>query len=266
MFTEFLKTEEAYDGLEERMQGVSRINFDDVRQVYPMLADTARALYAKGNPEADVRINAVYRHDRCSTNPYMVVAKVNGEHKVFYLKKPDVRRALGKAFYNLLVEDRFIVYRFNEEGFAVDAVQGREIEEEDRDGLMSNKRFVEELVRLNVFTNLVFLNDVLYDWTNSNCAYSEKHGIYLFDFDQCFQEGDYSVPLAPEFRKKVDVKAVETSEKMRIHRKMRHNRELIEALLSVVNAEITETELAWRMASNNIGDALRKRFTALGQW
>jgi hypothetical protein len=262
----FPDMEDDYEGIEDRMNVFTRIFFDDTREVYPSLAATARALYAKGDPDAGVRIRGVYRHDRCTTNPYMVIASVKGTERVFYVKKPDVRRALGKALYNLLVEDKFIVYRFNEEGFAVDSVQGKEVEEEERDELMSSKRFVEELVRMNVFTNLVFLKDILWDWTNSNCAYSKKNGIYLFDFDQCFEEGDYSVPLTKEFRKRIDVKAVDKSEKMRIHRKMRHNHEFIDELLSVVNAEITENELSWKMGTDDIEGALRKRFSEIGQW
>ncbi len=242
------------------------VNFKRKDKVLPKLCRTAAALYSLDMNDK-IAVQKVERHDACNTNPFKITCSVNNAEKVFYLKKPDTRRAIGKAFYNILSNGKFVTYKFNENGFAADAVPGKEIEDNEKDSLAENRHFVEELVRLNVFTNLFMLDDILKQ-TNSNCAYSRKNGICLFDFDGFFREGSYHVlSNFKKIREMIDIKSIEKDEKFMIHQNLRKNRSMIEKLITAASENIEETEnLAWSRDEDDIGGLLRKELSKIGEW
>jgi len=245
--------------------GYQRVHFSDHGHVMRDLALTARALYGiEGS--APIKIEHVDQHMLSTTNPFRVTAAINNKKHVFYLKQPSTKRAVGKAFYNLLVDDKFITYKFNEDGFAVDSVPGKEIEDEDREELVRHMPFVEELVRLNVFTNLVFLDDIMKQ-TNANCSYSDRHGIYLFDFDNCFTEGDYLVMSRfKDIRQKVHIPSIERDERRKIFRGLWDNASSINMLLDVASNDLPEFQLANRRGAEDLGHLLRREFNKFGAW
>lgn len=247
-------------------KGLVGVRFDEYNNVRSRLVKTARILYGLDQKDSVV-LEGVDQHIACSTNPFMVTALINSRDlKRFYIKRPSIERAIGKAFYNLLVDERFITYHFNEEGFAVDTVPGKEIEDSDRPKLLKRKNFVEEVVRLNVFTNLILLADVL-KGTNANCCYSSGHGIYLFDFDRCFTDDDYYVLSSiKDIRNKVHVQSIERSERYRTFKNLIENRERVKDLLEVVREDMPKEALAWTRGEDNLADVLKKEFDKLGNW
>ncbi len=239
--------------------------FDRVRQ---QLISAAKMLYGL-NGKDRTHIEEIASMPFCTTNPIRVKVTINQSSKrTFYIKNSVPQRYYGKALYNILVPGKDINFRFSENGLIVDAVPGiveAEHTADQRRALMNNSTYVDNLARMNVFTNLIFLDDIAEN--EGNLSVDDAKSIYLLDFDQAFRDGNYNLleKLPPEkkqmLRSLIDIMR---QERARIKEHALRNRQRLNALLDALSTEKDFDDFAWQRGSLDLGDLLKREFRKEG--
>jgi hypothetical protein len=136
-----------------------------------------------------------------------------------------LQRLFGKEVYNLLSGGPRVVYRFNENLIVSEEVPGKlQTVVAQSNDLRNNPLYVESLIRLSAFSELVPSRD--YIKGGFNCNVDSKFNIIMFDFDASFAEGENLQPMVCYGNLSlIDYEKIINDEREKILQRAKDNRE-----------------------------------------
>jgi hypothetical protein len=193
-------------------------------------------------------------------NPIRVTADIEGSEQQFFIKDPEPKRFYGKAFYNILMDGKFINFRANGGCVVSQHVPGTVFEDISENDYNHNN-FWRNKARLDVFMNLILLYDVV--GKERNYSVDTDGNIHLLDFNQSLQEGDHSFYDDTEVKSRSELQALRKIEEGKILTAYRRNPRTIQLFYEALKENNFEEELAYRLGEQSMADVVLKRIQQL---
>ncbi len=216
----------------------------------------------------NLEVNGIYEMNGSTTVPLRIDFNIFGSQNRFYVKKFDPLRIIGLELYNMLshFKQGFLVnpkaiYEQNVEGLIFG-----DLSEEDKDFFLNDTHFMEKMIRLDEFSQRLFLGD-LHDYNIMIVPFDDESGkryfVKAFDFDRQFKDNDFGVKIAKFNSKALNAFPANEIENIRdlefgsIVEKVEKNKKKFESLLSIVDELIPQADV------NELGKFAALRFNNL---
>jgi len=224
--------------------------------------------------ERNIKILGRYRMMNGRTQPIKVNAILMGKIKrTCYVKQADWNRFFGLELYNMLSGNSPLDFVFGDSVFIDARAPGKLkhyiIQEETKSGkkekLNENKRYVTNLIRLEVLADLLSLHDLAYP---HNTNIDNSFNIHLFDFDHAFDSRIYKlyddIPLVD----KLPLVEIIRDEKNLITRRALKERKRVRKLIDIMKEVDHKSETARSMGKKfkNMGEYLEFMLNSYGDW
>lgn len=229
--------------------------------------------------ERNVQILGRYRMMNGRTQPVKVDAMLMGKVKrTCYVKQADWNRFFGLELYNMLSGNSQLDFIFGDSVFVDAKAPGRlkhyiiqeekEIQEETegkKEGLNENKKYVTNLIRLEVLADLLSLHDLAY---LHNTNIDDSFNIHLFDFDHAFDVKSYKLYDGVTLVDNLPLGEIIRDEKNLITRRALKERKRIRKLIDIMKEVDHKSETARSMGKkfNNMGEYLEFMLNSYGNW
>jgi hypothetical protein len=232
--------------------------YPEITWFKPKIIDTARQLFGIYEP-TKIFIENLEVMCNCTTNPLRVT--INGdipERKYFYFKDSNPRRYLGIMLYNNLLKRKKIDFIANNNTLAMSEVSGTTLEDLEYEHFDQSMKFYKDLARMEVFLNLILLNDISSDSNKRNIVI-ENDKINIIDFDQSFTLGNYNFnQVSNKLCRGLYFSEKEDEKNAILHNYIR-NKKFVDNILDVL---VINSSLANMMGYDTIGGVIKNRLNS----
>jgi hypothetical protein len=237
------------------------IPYPENHVLLPLLENTARQLFEIYEPTR-LHIDEISVMRNCTTNPLKISISANSSHKeIFYLKNGNPKRYFGIMLYNALLNREKIKFITDTKTLAMAEVKGLTLEDLRYEHYDHCQKFYKDLARLEVFLNLILLNDITSEFNQRNIVIN-NHKINVIDFDQAFTLGSYNFhQLTGKLPRTTYIEEKE-NEKIAIWQNYKRNQQYVDRILDILDIN---RDLANKMGYDTMGQVIKKRLESFAK-